>query len=130
MEEIMRLIIIILFCLNLLSCGQKNNLQEIKIEDVFNQKDERYYVLFYMETCPICIDTLKYLKLIKINDPFYLVEMSSYKDNKTSTFYTNIGVNSSFDIKINQTPTLLQIENKIVVNEIIGFEKIREVSWA
>jgi hypothetical protein len=56
--------------------------------------------------------------------------MSNYKDNKTSTFYTNIGVNSSFDIKINQTPTLLQIENKIVVNEIIGFEKIREVSWA
>lgn len=129
MKKIIKLMNILLVCL-LWSCSSmKQNLKEIKIEETFSQKEEEYYVLFYLEGCPSCKDTLKFFEISNFKEDIYCVNMIYARNYLTSVFKENLGIFKYIDIKINQVPTMFYILHHKVEKVLIGYLTIRSFSW-
>lgn len=114
-----QLIILILFILIIFPFNK-----EIKQEQIFLQKEDKYAVLVYLDTCLACRNTKMFLKEIekRKNKIIYYLD---FKECKFSLKHeNNIKINNYKDIYIELVPTLLLIENKVVVNELVGYKDI------
>lgn len=114
----------LLLVLLLVSCSTRQT--NINLDDIFEQKENEYYVLFYLDGCMACRNTkLKIEELNKrYNLNYYYIDLFDlYFDNPNQN---NIGVNNYLDIVVNTAPTLFFINNKCVEKEYIGYEKVNE----
>lgn len=114
----------LLLVLLLVSCSTRQT--NINLDDIFEQKENDYYVLFYLDGCMACRNTkLKIEELNKrYNLNYYYIDLFDlYFDNPNQN---NIGVNNYLDIVVNTAPTLFFINNKCVEKEYIGYEKVNE----
>lgn len=109
----------ILIGLFLTSCVQKEI--DISLETIFTQKENSYYVLFYLDGCIACRNAkLKIEEIDRRNDiNYYYIDLFScnFKKNEQN----NIGIDKYEDIVITKAPTLLLIDNKIIIEEYIGY---------
>ena len=106
------------------NCNQEDFL--IDKENLFKIDEEKYQVLFYLDSCSACRDTKLYLN--KVCNKFKIITYYlNYKDYKFADIevQNNIKVNNYQDIFIKTVPTLLVIYQKVVVEEYIGFNSIR-----
>ncbi|MGI6360031.1 MAG: hypothetical protein ACOX02_03215 [Acholeplasmatales bacterium] len=113
------ILIVIVFSLSFLGGCKKKEPVEITREEILSFKGS-YYVYFYGEDCPACVETTAKLReLIKKN------RITCYFFNTTinpigvtgDPGYHNIGVNIMKNIKIRVTPTLIRVENKTITEE-------------
>lgn len=114
----------LLLVLLLVGCSTRQT--NINLDDIFEQKENDYYVLFYLDGCMACRNTkLKIEELNKrYNLNYYYIDLFDlYFDNPNQN---NIGVNNFLDIVVNTVPTLFFIKNKCVEEEYIGYEKVNE----
>ena len=97
--------------------------QSISWLDALNQKENNYIIFVYSETCGYCHDMIdeiidfaksEILVTYFINSQIYKVPIS----NKIKENIADIN-----QLSILGTPTILEIENKIVVNNIAGIDK-------
>ena len=120
----------LLFLISSCSMDNKNNyLNEIRIEDTFSQNEKKYYVLFYLESCPSCRDTLKFFNCNYFKDTIYKVNMIYSRNYLSSTFSENKGIFNYLDIRIHQVPTMFLIAEGHVSLVFVGYENIRTNSW-
>ena len=97
--------------------------QSISWFDALNQKENNYIIFVYSETCGYChdmtdeiIDFAKSEILVT-----YFINSQIYKVPISNEIKENIAdINQ---LSILGTPTILEIDNKIVVNNIAGIDK-------
>lgn len=102
------LIFIIILSLVLILCGchiehrDYKDIYKIDVSDIYNMKEEKYYIFFYKDTCPYCDDVYEivneYLENNDLNDntKLYVCDLSNkYRrvyymeyENGTATFVT------------------------------------------
>lgn len=129
-------IFVCLLCLIIVSCSSINNsssskqesdasFERIPLNEAFNQKNENYYILVFSPSCLACQSILEVLayKNKKESIDLFLIDFHEVKKDDNSS---NVGVNDYSKISYISVPLLLIIENKTIINEIYGFETIRD----
>ena len=123
-----RYIVLVLFLFSSLSCENKVGLKEIKYDDVFNQKENRYCVLFYSSSCPSCINTIEILnkRYEQIKYTGFLVNIKdldiTYSKEKVSNLYKE-NIN---EIIFTSVPYLVFISNGSIEKELYGYTNIQK----
>jgi len=93
-------------------------------DEIFDQKDDSYYVYIYSRTCSHCVSIKnKMIKYALTNNGIYFVEDSEKIVIKNDINYT-IGLSSAEKLAILGFPSLLKITKKILTKNIAGTEKI------
>lgn len=124
------ILMVFLFSLTILgSCKQKEvEPTEITREEILSFEGS-YYVYFYGEDCPACIETTAKIKELmkkhKITCYFFNTDINPIGITDDPA-YKNIGVYAIKNIKIRVTPTLLFIEDKVVSNQYSGRVEIMD----
>ena len=129
-----KLIIYLTLILSLSSCGFKTNkiydyqdVENLKIQwnEVFNLAKVDYFVYIYSQTCYYCVNIKQEIITFALSDkyPTYFIEYTDdieicYDISKT-LLKDNID-----EICILGTPTLLDIQNNCLMNNIVGGQKI------
>lgn len=112
-------ILVIALALLFTGCNNEHKdydeIYKIAVEDIYNQKEEQYYVFFYKDTCPYCDDVFdvinNYLKAD--NDiKLYVCDLS----NKTRTIYlieysNNFATFVTIDGKITEVEGIKEYSN-------------------
>ena len=97
--------------------------QSISWFDALNQKENNYIVFVYSETCGYCHDMMDEIIDFAKSEILvtYFINSQIYKVPISNEIKENIAdINQ---LSILGTPTILEIENKIVVNNIAGIDK-------
>lgn len=119
------ILIIFVFLFQSDVCYLNKNKKEISKNQIFTMKSERYLVVFVNSTCPSCITLVEYIAKNKFNiDLFYYTV--DFDEKLTSSNQNNIGINTSDLLKINVTPTILEIKNWIVTFQCIGLNNTHQ----
>lgn len=109
--------------LSILLCSCSNNNISIRLEDIFLQKEESYFVMFYLDSCTACRNAK--LKINELHKRFniicYFIDLFEYSFSLESQ--NNIGVCNYQNINVIRVPTLLKIEKRIINEEYIGYER-------
>ena len=134
-----RFLILCCFCFNLLISCQNNSMAnrtydysdfihlQIKWDDVFIQKEDCYWVYFYSHECYYCEsfknEMLNYVAISK--KKIYLL---SYQESIPirSNIQATIGANNIEQMWFGGTPSLLCLENKFVIENILGVQNISD----
>ena len=125
MKQIKMILIVFLL---IKSCSINGNLLEIKFEDIFNVKENKYVVYFYSSTCRACLDTLELLNKRYLIEkyPGFLVKTNNiditFKEEKVS----NLDVTKYQDIVISSVPYLVFVDEKRIVKELFGYSEIHK----
>lgn len=99
----------------------------ISWDEIFEMKDENYFVYIFSRTCSHCQSMKNEIIEFAINfSSIYFVEDSEKIVFKNDIKYT-IGLTSAENLAIVGFPTLLEIKDKILVKNAAGKEKIFEV---
>ena len=97
--------------------------QSISWFDALNQKENNYIVFVYSETCGYCHDMMDEIIDFAKSEILvtYFINSQIYKVPISNEIKENIAdINQ---LSILGTPTILEIDNKIVVNNISGIDK-------
>lgn len=98
--------------------------KKITWESIFSYGDDRYFVYIYSEKCGHCNEIKQtIIEYSKTNEYFYFLECSSNIPILDSVDET-IGQSDYEEIGILGTPTLLVIENHVLVENIAGSKAI------
>ena len=101
--------------------------EQIRWEEIFKQKEERYLIYFYSPYCGYCRsikeDILSYYLLNK--DRMYFVDSIEQKAIYGYPSEELMGVKSIEDFYITGTPTLVEITNLTVTNLYVGADNIK-----
>ena len=100
--------------------------ERIPLNEIFLKMINRYYVLIFSSSCLACQNTIEVLNYKKYEADFDLF-LLDYQEVRKETNKSNIGVMNYQDISYKSVPLLFVIENKIIINEIYGFENIRKM---
>ena len=100
--------------------------ERIPLNEIFLKMINRYYVLIFSSSCLACQNTIEVLNYKK-NEADFDLFLLDYQEVRKETNKSNIGVMNYQDISYESVPLLFVIENKIIINEIYGFENIREM---
>ena len=136
-----RILLTSVMCLLLCSC-QKNKNNGLRTYDytdedivkyvidwdnVFKQEERDYYVYIYSKTCGYCKEIKQKIlaKVIEENPKIYLVEYSEKISIITDPEYI-IGKQNIEEIGIVGTPTLIEIYNYVLVDNVVGSKAIIE----
>lgn len=127
----MKILLLGIIVLLMFGCNLKNNEAVvhdeniIDIENVFLQKEESYYVLFYLDSCLSCRNVKVFFikKKPSLNHNLYYIDVKN-ADFMVDFDKSNVELKNYLDIKIHFVPTLFIIENKMVKEEIIGQKEI------
>lgn len=100
---------------------------ELSFDSIFEPLEKSYFVYFYSLTCSHCTQIKNFIieKAIETRE-IYFVKASNQiilKDDVLST----IGAGKIDDIGILGYPSLLKIENKIVIKNVAGITPIKEL---
>lgn len=114
-----QIILILLILLMLLS-----NNKEIKQEQIFLQKENNYAVLVYLDTCLACRNTKMFLNEMEKRENKIIYYLDFNECKFVTNHENNLNINNYKDIYIELVPTLLLIENKVIVNELVGYKDI------
>lgn len=127
----MIVVIRILFMLFFLFINVSNNQVEsinsrqITIDRIFLLEKASYCVLFYLQDCPSCKVIFDYIdQCLSNNENIYYVNLESLESENKQSQQNNIGQNDYHQIRVNISPTLLEIENYCITNQIEGMENI------
>ena len=91
--------------------------------DALNQKENNYIIFVYSETCGYCHDMMDEILDFAKSEILvtYFINSQIYKVPISNEIKENIAdINQ---LSILGTPTILEIDNKIVVNNIAGIDK-------
>ena len=97
--------------------------QSISWFDALNQKENNYIIFVYSETCGYCHDMMDEIIDFAKSEILvtYFINSQIYKVPISNEIKENIAdINQ---LSILGTPTILEIDNKIVVNNIAGIDK-------
>lgn len=97
--------------------------QSISWLDALNQKENNYIIFVYSETCGYCHDMMDEIIDFAKSEILvtYFINSQIYKVPISNEIKENIAdINQ---LSILGTPTILEIDNKIVVNNIAGIDK-------
>ena len=97
--------------------------QSISWFDALNQKENNYIVFVYSETCGYCHDMMDEIIDFAKSEILvtYFINGQIYKVPISNEIKENIAdINQ---LSILGTPTIIEIDNKIVVNNIAGIDK-------
>lgn len=97
--------------------------QSISWFDALNQKENNYIVFVYSETCGYCHDMMDEIIDFAKSEILvtYFINSQIYKVPISNEIKENIAdINQ---LSILGTPTIIEIDNKIVVNNIAGIDK-------
>ena len=97
--------------------------QSISWFDALNQKENNYIIFVYSETCGYCHDMMDEIVDFAKSEILvtYFINSQIYKVPISNEIKENIAdINQ---LSILGTPTILEIDNKIVVNNIAGIDK-------
>lgn len=123
-------ILLILFLLS--SCTTKELevklLYEIRLNQIFDIEDNKYFVLFYSQTCPACQMTLEVMKKKYEKEKYvgFFVNLDNEEVKYSLEKEENINKSNVQEIKFYSVPYLIYIENKKVVKEIYGYAQIQK----
>lgn len=125
----MKKLLFVLLFLGLISCDNSYNKDSviiIKQEELFEISKEKYYVLIYLNGCLACRDCkLRINKMDKsLKEDFYYLDLELNFSLYSEEFVSNIGVNSSNNLKIKKTPTLFVILDNVISEEYIKQDNI------
>lgn len=109
----------------------------VEYDDAFNQKEFVYYLLFISEDCRTCISietqVCDYIDNYKEGSTYkiYLIDVDKYRDKLISFGedgepISNLYVENITDLRIYGTPTMLMIQDKIVVSAQIGAKAVSQ----
>lgn len=99
--------------------------KEITLEKTFLIEKTSYCVLFYLPECPSCKVIFDYIdQCLENNTDIYYINLETLENENRVSQQNNVGQNDYHEIRINISPTLLQIENNYIVNQIEGMENI------
>ena len=103
-------------------------LPKISWFDIFNREEEKYLVYFYSEECGYCNsikeEILDYYETTT-RKMFFIDVVEDGNVVINHSFDSVIGVNDIEHLYIRGTPSLLELENKTVVNYYAGVQTIR-----
>jgi len=92
-------------------------------EDVNQIQDETYLLYFYSETCPYCNQikdrSLNFFEEHKDDLPVYLLDADRIRGSKDS-------LNLPFGESLKSTPTLMVVQNGIIIDFLVGTIEITE----
>ena len=131
MKKIILFIIVIISLFTLSSCGYETDMPTITNltkQDIFDQKEEKYFVFFYVDGCTGCEETkpyiINYYNLVKGDDSkrhIFGVNLSNHKNKQLyvkyagtegqgtdGNFYVD-GVKNWEELKIGTTPSMISI---------------------
>ena len=97
--------------------------QSISWLDALNQKENNYIIFVYSETCGYCHDMIDEIIDFAKSEILvtYFINSQIYKVPISNEIKENIAdINQ---LSILGTPTIIEIDNKIVVNNIAGIDK-------
>ena len=97
--------------------------QSISWFDALNQKENNYIIFVYSETCGYCHDMMDEIIDFAKSEILvtYFINSQIYKVPISNEIKENIAdINQ---LSILGTPTIIEIDNKIVVNNIAGIDK-------
>ena len=97
--------------------------QSISWLDALNQKENNYIIFVYSETCGYCHDMMDEIIDFAKSEILvtYFINSQIYKVPISNEIKENIAdINQ---LSILGTPTIIEIDNKIVVNNIAGIDK-------
>ncbi len=127
MRKIFVLMLMICSLALILSCKKKEPI-EITSEEILSFKGS-YYVYFYGDNCPACVETSAKLKELigknRIKCYFFNTDKNVIGVTEDPG-YDNVGINIMKNIKLRVTPTLVRIENKTITEEYDGSRLIME----
>ena len=104
--------------------------QEINLSDCLSQEEEQYLVFFHSETCLHCQEIIEDVTSFAASNIFktYFLDVAK-EGNKTprcSKEEITLGIDQVEDLKIVGTPTIIEVENGIVIVNIAGKESCLE----
>lgn len=92
-------------------------------EEVNQIQDETYLLYFYSETCPYCNQikdrSLNFFEEHKDDLPVYLLDADRIRGSKDS-------LNLPFGESLKSTPTLMVVQNGIIIDFLVGTIEITE----
>ncbi|MFA7032356.1 MAG: hypothetical protein WC201_02185 [Bacilli bacterium] len=96
-------------------------------EDVFKQKEAKYYVYFYSNQCYYCQQIKEKLLIIikHATTPYYLLSYNEAIPIAEDVDQT-IGASTIEQLWFGGTPSLLEIEMNAVTKNILGVQKISD----
>ena len=98
--------------------------QKIIWSDCLSQKEDHYLIFFYSETCTHCHeimgDVLSFAEENIIKMYFLDIKTSDTKIPTSNNIDLTIGVNTVDDLFIAGTPSIIEVENWIVKDNIAG----------
>ena len=97
--------------------------QSISWFDALNQKENNYIVFVYSETCGYCHDMMDEIIDFAKSEilPTYFINTQNYEVPIFKEIKENIA--SIDELGILGTPSILEIENKVVIRNIAGIDK-------
>lgn len=109
---------------NVISMQEIINQFEINWLDSLNQNEEHYLVFFYSETCPHCHeimeDVIEFAKEDLVKTYFSNIKKYEPKITIQNDVVNTIGLKEIDDFFIAGTPSILEVKNAIVNNNIPG----------
>jgi len=103
------------------------NDNQINWQDVLMQEESNYFVFVYSETCSNCHDIQEEIVNFAVDKimPTYFVDTKKSGDVTISKDVdSSIGASKMDDVSILGTPSVLEVEDKIVIANIAGKENI------
>ena len=138
MIKTLKHLILILTCITLLSsCKNKGeviydyedvNERKIQWNEIFFPANTGYFVYIYSNNCGHCMNIKQKIINFIVDDlyPTYIVEFDSNIPISNNVDDT-IGATNYNDVKIKGTPTLLMIENHILIMNVAGENQISSI---
>ena len=104
------------------------SLPVIAWKDIFNVEENNYLIYFYSEECGYCNmikdEVLSYFQIT--TRKMYFVDVANDEEVVVKHTYDSIqGVKCIDDLFIRGTPSMLEIEEKAVINYYVGVQTIR-----
>lgn len=119
--------LILSLCL-ITSCTSNRKLREIKIDDLFLIKEDKYIVCFYSSTCRACLDTLELLnKRYQIKKyQGFLLKVDGLDIRFDIEKQSNLYIDNYQNVVLSTLPYLVFIEDKKIVKEVFGYTEIHK----
>ena len=101
--------------------------KKIKWDQIFNQTNYQYYCYIYSPTCSHCNDIKNEVISIALErDDFYFVEFDKKIIPISNDVTDTIGSTKVEEVSIIGTPSLLTINNEVLIENIAGSKKVIE----
>ena len=151
MKRIVRIILITIISFILAGCNQEEiiyitEIENIKIDDIYNMEEDEYYIFFYKNDCIYCDEVKPYInEYVKLEEKTAIYGVTySDKDNLLiARKYTGIGgqgknneyfvdgVANYFDLYVPKVPSLIKIsiENDVKQSQFIASGRSETIAY-